>query len=248
MVLAWGGVETNQNDIAELIYTPGRQGTLRSDVLGGARRHGRLAVTINNLEDLLREVAAGHPVIVFQNLGLDWFQQWHFAVAIGYDLEAGTLTLHSGINERKVTDLEVFENTWRRGDFWALVVLPPDRMPASAGEEHVFAAAAAIERLGDATAALRAYETMSQRWPDSFGAHFGTGNVLYTVGDLSGAEAAFRRAASVDPKAGAAWNNLAVVLAEQGRRSEAIAAVQTAIETGSGDVEEYRRTLAEIGS
>lgn len=246
MVLAWGGVDTTQDEIAQLIYTPARQGTLRTDVLGGARRHGRLAVTVDTLEDLLGEVAAGHPVIVFQNLGLDWFQQWHFAVAIGYDLEEGDLILHSGLNERKVMPLTVFENTWRRGDFWALVVLPPDRLPATAAEHEVLQAAAAIERVGDFAAARAAYRAMAQRWPDSFGARFGYGNTLYAQGDLAGAEAAFREAARIEPEVGAAWNNLAVVLSEQGRREEARAAARTAIETGRGDIEEYRRTLTEI--
>ena len=246
MVLAWGGVETTQDEIAEIIYTPGRQGTLRSDVLGGARRHGRVAVTVNTLEDLLREVAAGHPVIVFQNLGLDWYQQWHFAVVIGYDLDSGDLILHSGFKERKVTPLSVFENTWRRGDFWALVVLPPDRLPVTAEEHEVLSAAAAIERVGEQEAALSVYVNMARRWPDSPGARFGRGNVLYAKGDLRGAAAAFRDASRVAPKMGATWNNLAVVLSELGRRDEAISAARTAIQTGTGDVGEFRRTLAEI--
>lgn len=246
MVLAWGGVETTQDEISELIYTPGRQGTLRSDVLGGARRHGRVAVTVNTLDELLAEIAAGHPVIVFQNLGLDWFQQWHFAVAIGYDLEAGHLILHSGLNERKVTPLSVFENTWRRGDFWALVVLPPENLPATASESDVVAAAVAVERVGAHDSALAAYDAILRRWPNSVGAQFGRGNVLYAKGDLDNSEKAFRALTAAHPSVGAAWNNLALVLLELGRRDDAILAAQTAIRTGDGNVEEYRKTLAQI--
>lgn len=246
MVLAWGGVETDQDKVAERIYTPGKQGTLRSDVLGGARRYGRLAVTINNLEDLLREVAAGHPVIVFQNLGLDIYQQWHFAVVIGYDLNAGQMVLHSGENERKVTSLVAFENTWRRGDFWALVVMPPDNLPATAEAPDVLTAAAGIERVGLHDAALTAYNTMLTRWPGNAAAQIGRGNVFYARGELAQSEEAFRRATESDPGSGAAWNNLAVVLNEMGRQDDARKAALKAIATESGPVEEYRRTLADI--
>ena len=108
------------------------------------------------------------------------------------------------------------------------------------------AAAAAIERVGEHDAALTLYEAMARRWPESYAAPFGRGNVLYAKGDLTGAEAAFREAAGAAPEIGATWNNLAVVLSELGRREEAVAAARAAIRTGRGDVEEYKRTLAEI--
>ncbi len=109
MALAWSGLDVTQDEIAAEVYTPGRQGTLRSDVLAVARRHGRLAVTVPTLPALLGEIAAGHPVIIFQNLGLSWVAQWHFAVAIGYDLAAGEILLHSGLKARKSMSLSTFE-------------------------------------------------------------------------------------------------------------------------------------------
>ena len=110
----------------------------------------------------------------------------------------------------------------------------------------MLSAAAAIERVGEQEAALSVYVNMARRWPDSPGAASGRGNFLYAKGDLRGAAAAFRDASRVAPKMGATWNNLAVVLSELGRRDEAISAARTAIQTGTGDVGEFRRTLAEI--
>ena len=95
-VLAWSGLDVTQDDMVSQVYTPGRQGTLSSDVVAAARRNGRLAVPVDNLADLLAELDAGHPVLVFQNLSLDWYPQWHFAVAVGYDLDSGDLILRSG--------------------------------------------------------------------------------------------------------------------------------------------------------
>lgn len=127
MTLAWSGLQVTDDHIAPLIYTPGREGTLQTDVITGARRYGRLAVPVRDLRSLLGEIAAGNPVLVLQNLALDWYPQWHYAVAIGYDLDASTLTLNSGTHEELVVPLATFERTWARGDYWALVITPPAR-------------------------------------------------------------------------------------------------------------------------
>ena len=129
MTLAWSGLQVTDDQIAPLIYTPGREGTLQSDVITGARRYGRLAVPVRDLRSLLGEIAAGTPVLVLQNLALDWYPQWHYAVAIGYDLDASTLTLNSGTHEELVVPLATFERTWARGDYWALVITPPTACP-----------------------------------------------------------------------------------------------------------------------
>ena len=148
MVLSWSGLPVTQEEIAAQVYTPGREGTLQSDMVAGARRHGRLAVPVTRLSDLTAELAAGHPVVVFQNLGFGWFPVWHYAVAIGYDLSSGDLVLHSGLDARRAMPLATFERTWARGDHWALVVLPPEELPAAADEAAVLRARAASSRPG----------------------------------------------------------------------------------------------------
>lgn len=245
-VLAWSGLPATQESAAAQVYTPGREGTLRSDVVSAARRNGRLAVPVERLEDLLSEIAAGHPVMVFQNLSLDWAPLWHFAVAVGYDLETREIILRSGLQQRRVTALETFERTWKRGDYWALAVLPPDRLPVSAGEIAVLRAAAGLERAGRLPEAATAYGVIEGRWPESFGALMGLGNVRYAESDLAAAEQAFRRAISSRPSAAAPWNNLAYVLIGQGRKAEAVAAAERAVALAGEDAAAYRETLAEI--
>lgn len=244
-VLAWSGLEVTQDDLVEQVYTPGRQGTLRSDIVAGARRNGRLAVPVNSLADLLTELDAGHPVLVFQNLALDWYPQWHFAVAVGYDLGTGDLFLRSGTQERRVTRLSTFEHTWRRGDYWALTVLPPDRLPQTASELEVLQAASGLEQTGRPVDAMTAYQTALVRWPDSLSALMGLGNTRYALGDREGAREAFAEAIGRHPQAPAAWNNLAVVLAELGRPTDALDAAREAVRLGDG-APIYRETLGEI--
>ena len=233
MTLAWSGLEVTQDDLVPVLYTPGRQGTLQSDLLAGARRYARLAVVVDDLPDLLAEVAAGHPVLVFQNLGLRAFPQWHYAAVTGYDLDARTLRLHSGRSEDLESRLATFARTWARGGNWALVVLPPDRLPATAGERAVLDAAAALERVGAPAAAMASYTALLGRWPGSLPGWVGLGNAAHATGDHERAIAAFRAATERHPNAIAAWQNLAFVLAETGDREAAAAARARAAALGA---------------
>lgn len=245
--LGWSGLPTRQEALAAAVYTPGREGTLSHDLIGAAQRHGRLAVPVTGLPALLHEVAAGHPVVVLQNLGLDWYPQWHYAVVVGYDLEAGALTLRSGGERTRRVALDTFARTWARADRWAIVVLPPATLSASAGEASMVLAAAGLERAGRATEAALAYDAIVDRWPDSAAALIGRGNARYVAGDLQGAAQAYREALVRHPTSAAAWNNLADVLAKQGERAEAVIAARRAVALGGVHADIYRRTLAEIG-
>jgi len=248
MVLAWSGLPLTPDDLVSEVYTPSRRGTLRTDMLAAARRHGRLAVETGSLRDLLREVAAGSPVLVFQNLGLGWYPQWHYAVAVGYDLETREITLHSGLDQRRVLSLDTFERTWRRGDYWALTVLPPGRLPASAGETPLLKAAAGLERVRRYAEAADAYAAISAQWPKNVAARLGLGNSLYALGDYSRAEKAYLEAIGNDSEAAAAWNNLAYALAAQGRREEALSAVEKAVLFGAEQRSLYEDSLRELSS
>jgi hypothetical protein len=245
-VLGWSGLPARQDAIAAAVYTPGREGTLGHDLVGAAGRHGRLAVPVADLPSLLREVAAGRPVLVLQNLGLGWYPQWHYAVVVGYDLAAGELALRSGEERRRVVSLDTFARTWARADRWGIVVLPPDALPASADEETVVRAAAGLERAGRAGEAALAYDTILRRWPGSLGALIGRGNARYATGDLEGAEAAYRLALIRHPDAAVAWNNLADLLAARGEREAALIAARRAVDLGGPHAATYRRTLDQI--
>lgn len=249
MALAWSDLPVTQDDIAKQVYTPGREGSLPSDLVTAARRNGRMAVPVEGLRAVLEEIAGGNPVIVFQNLSLDLYPLWHFAVAIGYDLEDGTIILHSGTDVRRVTPLATFERTWERGEYWALVVLPPDSLPVTASEQQVLRAAAGLERINRFYEAAEAYAAAAERWPDSLGAFIGLGNARYALGDLDAAESAFRLASIRHPKSPAAWNNLAHALSRQGKKKEAIMAASEAVRLSKQDEKStYLETLYEVSS
>ena len=211
MALQWAGQEVTQTRIAELAFTPGARGTFQENMIGAARRRGALAVPLSGFDALTAEIAAGHPVIVFQNLGESFAPIWHYAVVTAYDLERGTVTLHSGQLSRTTMSLARFERTWAGGEGWALIVLAPGEFAASASERAVLDASAGLERVGQTDAAIAAYKAGAARWPDNWLWQFGLGNALYASGDIPGARRAYQRAIALDPTAPEPRQNLAVL-------------------------------------
>ncbi|MDT3668793.1 MAG: PA2778 family cysteine peptidase [Aromatoleum sp.] len=230
--LSAAGLPTRPDDVADQVFLPVREGSLQLEMLAGSRRRGAVATRIpGTLEAVMRETAAGHPVVVLQNLGLSWIPRWHYAVVIGYDLDEGAFVLRSGTTERLQLAMRTFEHTWDRSERWAFVALPPGRLPTSASEEEVTRALVAFERNAPPSAAARGYLAALARWPGSLVLAMGLGNARYAAGDLSGAEQAFREAAARHGSA-AALNNHARVLIELGRRDEARQVAQQAVRLG----------------
>jgi tetratricopeptide (TPR) repeat protein len=246
MVLNWSGDPVTPRDLIPSTYTPDREGSLQSELVSAARRRGHLAYPVSDLESLLQEISAGNPVVVLQNLAFWWYPVWHYAVVIGYDLPAQLVTLRSGTRHTRTIPLRLFLRTWRRSDSWGMTVVRPDRLPASAEEDDFLEAAIGLERAGQYGPAADAYAAALERWPGNVGAVIGLGNSLYALGDLEGAERAFRSAIELDPDAPAPLNNLAMVLAARGLREEALRAAKAAVKLGGPHATVYEETLREI--
>jgi len=246
MVLQWSGVAVTPDTLAPEVFIPERRGSLQTDLITAARRHGRLAYPVKGLTCLLEAIAAGYPVIVFQNLGLSWLPQWHYAVVTGYDLTVHQITMHTGPVAHRTTNLKTFMRTWERAEEWGLVVLPPDVMPRCAEEPQYLQAALGLQLGGRIPEATSAFKKAVDQWPDSAPAYMALGNALYLGGDLDGAVNAFRQATKLTPFNGDAFNNLAHVLAQQGQLDQAEPVARRAVEIGGPRVTVYMQTLEEI--
>ena len=242
--LVSSGIKVTPDELVSQVYLPGRRGSLQVEMLSAARRHGRVSYELApRFEDVLRELAAGNPVIVLQNLGL--FDGWHYAVAVGYDYPRGELVLRSGETERKTLSFTVHEMVWKRSGYWAMVALPPGQIPATADEARWLSAIAALER-ADAGSARIAYANFLKRWPDNLNAAIGLANSHYVLGELREAEAVLRDAARREPDSVIVLNNLAQTLADQGREEEALSFIERAAALGGrfgAAVEQTRRTI-----
>ena len=102
-------------------------------MIATARSYGLLTYPLDKqLKNLLTELSAGNPVLVFQNLTFSLWPQWHYAVAVGYDLDRAELILRSGTFRERRTSFAKFERSWQRVDHWAYVVMKAGEIPASA--------------------------------------------------------------------------------------------------------------------
>jgi hypothetical protein len=247
-VLVSAGAKTTPEALVPQVYIPDRKGSLQVEMLAAARRHGMVSYALApRFEDVLREIAAGTPVIVLQNLGL-FSAGWHYAVAIGYDYPLGTLVLRSGTQERDVMPFAAHEVVWMRSGYWAMVAVPPDRIPATAEENRWLGAIAALERTGQARGARVAYTAFLGRWPENVNARIGLANAHYALGELAQAEAVLREAARRDPGSVVVLNNLAQALSDLGRHEEALPLIEKAMAAGgpfAGAVQNTRQTILE---
>lgn len=245
--LSWSGIKTDADTLVPMMYLPAKQGSLQAELIATSRRHGRIAYQLRpSFEALLSEVAAGHPVLVLQNLGLSWYPVWHYAVVVGFDLQREEVILRSGTIERRIIPMRVFYNTWNRSGLWSIVVLSPKSMPETVEREPYLKAIAALELTRQWESMRDAYQQALARWPGTLVALIGLGNSVYQMGDLSAAEAAFRQAAANHPTSAVALNNLAQVLADQGRLAEAVDFAQAAVKLGGPFRANAEQTLAEI--
>jgi tetratricopeptide (TPR) repeat protein len=227
--LAAAGFAADPARLAEQVFLPARTGTLQIEMIAGARRQGAVATRLPaTLQAVLREVQAGHPVVVLLNLGLSWAPRWHYAVLVGYDLAAGDVWLRSGTTRRASMRLRTFEHTWTRAGAWAFVALPPGQWPATAQEAAVIEASVGFERTAPPAQAVAVYRSAIARFPASLPLQMGLGNTLYASGDKAAAAAAFRVAAERHRSA-PAWMNLASVALELHRGEEALAAAREAV-------------------
>lgn len=229
-VMTAAGKPVTPEELAPQVFLPQRQGSLQVEMMAAPRRHGLVSLPLApQLSDVLAEVAAGNPVIVLQNLALDWYPMWHYAVVVGYDLDREIVILRSGEVRRLELALTTFERTWARGRHWAMLALPPHKLPQTVAPETYVRSVVGLEKAGFVGEARSAYETALEKWPDNLAALMGAGNTAHALGDLAGSERAFRRAVERHANSDAALNNLAQVLADQGKLAEAEAAAQRAL-------------------
>lgn len=245
-ILNYRGLAVRPDDIARLVYVPELKGSLQVEITAATRQFELLPVQLDGrLESLLRELAAGNPVFVLQNLALDVYPLWHYEILIGYDLEQRHMILRSGLNRRITRDFALFEKTWQRAGHWALVVVEPGSIPATASAGAYLAAVIDMEQVGRLESAREGYRSALRRWPNHLLALAGSGNTAYALGDYAAAEAAYRRALALDPARPDLWNNLAYALAQLRRREDSLAAIARALELAPANAN-YRDSQLEL--
>lgn len=246
-LLQASAVRVSPEALVSQVYVPARRGSLQIEMLAAARRYGRVAYVLPaSLDALLAELHAGRPVLVMQNLGLSRLPQWHYAVALGYDLEARELILHSGLIKNYKLALTTFERTWQRAEHWAVVLLRPGEMPVDNREQAYFQSVQAFAGSATKEAAALAYRVGLERWPASVTLGMAVANLAYEDGDMRAAQTAYLGVIEHSPDYAAAHNNLAHVLHKRGDLALARKHAERAVRLGGSFSSSFQETLDSI--
>ncbi|WP_348701192.1 PA2778 family cysteine peptidase [uncultured Marinobacter sp.] len=246
MMLNSQGLRTDPDRLKALVYLPGRQGSLQVEMVAAARAHDMVVYPLAaRFDAILAELDAGHPVLVLQNLMFDWWPQWHFAVVVGYDAAQETVILNTDTREHYAMPYPAFLATWGRAERWAVVVLPPGQLPATARPLDYLRAAHDLESTGHPQAARRAYQGAAERWPERPEPGMALANLAFAQAQWRDAARQLIDLARHFPDYASGWNNLGFTLERLGCRTAASAALACAARL---DPERFGSARLESGS
>jgi hypothetical protein len=247
MVSGYYGVSLDQRALARQMVIPDREGTLGVELAVAARRQGFATYTgPTDLSGMLLLLKQGQPVIVLQNLGLDIWPVWHYAVVIGYDLQARSLSLRSGDNALVEQSFYTFDATWARGGRWSLLVSPADRVPFHATPRLLVEAAEGLAQAAQPDAALTHYDAGLQRWPSDPALWTARGNRHYLSKRPEAAVQDYQASLALDRRAALVWNNMSYALSAMGCQNRASVTLQCA-ERLAPDHPDVRSSRGELG-
>ena len=227
--------------------SPNKISGLQLEMLATAREIGLQSYhQANDINSLFNSIDQQRPVIVLQNLAIDGFPVWHYAVVVGYSTDKEFLLLHSGRHEYYRTARKTFENTWSRAAHWSLVLSPMTDIPEDADVDKVISAAIDLEHLGHARAAQVTYSAALNRWPDHFAAHLGLANSHMQLNEPLAANRAYRKALSLNPHSAQTLNNFAYSAAALGCHRSAVDAARCAIDMSKAKNNTLQNTLDEL--
>lgn len=223
-------LEVSAEELMPQVYIPKLKGSLQIEMIATARAYGLLSYPLQHrLDDILREVNAGHPVLVLQNLFFDFYPAWHYAVIIGYDLNEKKLLLRSGEIKRHQISFATFERTWKRASYWAYVLLKPGEIPVTANPLEYLKVSQELSVSSSPQVALPAFRQATVIWQEHPLTWMALGNAAFEAEDYEAAEQAFTKAIEQNPENALAWNNLAYVFKSKHCLMQAQQAIECAV-------------------
>ena len=229
------GVEASPDTIAAHTFTPGLEGTLQIEMAAATRQLGLVAYQQRgSMQQLLQLLAEDIPVIVLQNNSVAWLPQWHYAVAIGYDLSKAEIILHSGVTAEHRLNFATFERTWQRGKYWMLAMLP-SQITSPHLDPFIYSKACHdLLNTQQAAAGVAALISATQQWPDYWLPYFLLGNHYFNSQPNYAAQW-FAKGLPYAKNEVSYLNNYAMLSSELGCQRKAIALINMALQLAPQD-------------
>lgn len=122
-VIAYWGKDTGLEEVAKATYHDRLKGTLPVDMLIYAKDKGFEAEYYEgSLEDLKKRLSEGTPVILFLNLGYDFYPVGHYIVVVGYNERMRSIIAHSGMDREEAFTYARLEKAWSKTNRSTLLV------------------------------------------------------------------------------------------------------------------------------
>ncbi len=248
-VLVDAGIDVTPQALKSQVFIPDRRGSLQAELLAATRRHGRVPYVLpGSLAPILDEIRAGRPVLLLQNLGMERWPVWHYAVLVGFDPGRDRFLLRSGTTQRKQSRARNLLASWDKAGRWSIVVVSPSDPPVSADVLGWLRAVAPFESTGNLKLASEGYNAAVKRWPDEAIAWAALGNVRYLQKNLVAAEESYSRALTLSENLWTARNNLIRTLVDRGCAGRAEPWVRSAGEPPPEFASMWQETLSDLAA
>lgn len=125
-VIGYYGSARGMNEVAGEVYSKKLKGTLPMDLLIFAKEKGFEAKYYRgSIEDVRESLKRREPLILFLNLGYEFYPVGHYIVAVGID--EGAIYAHSGTEKEKAFTLRELDKAWSKTGYSTLLVRPKAR-------------------------------------------------------------------------------------------------------------------------
>ncbi len=227
------------DQIADSLYLPKRKGSYTVEMRAVARQHQLIPYPLSprssvrsaqaELSRLKANIKRGQPVVVLQNLRVSFWPKWHYSIVVGFDEAANTVVLTSGNRRVYRVPESLFLSTWEKADYWAMVPLPAQRLPAQLAAPSMVAALEGMVEVGHVSLAETAYKHAIREHPKSVLLHFGAGFLAHQKQQWKRAHDHYHTALSLAPGFTPVLNNLAYIYHEMGEYEQAINVIERAL-------------------
>ncbi len=124
-VVGYWGLHEDMLDVAKEVYEEKLSGTLPIDLLIYAKGKGFEATYYKgSLDDLRVKISQKTPLILFLNLGYDFYPVGHYIVVTGYSDRHRIVIAHSGTESEQVFTYDELLRDWGKTDFSTLLITP----------------------------------------------------------------------------------------------------------------------------
>jgi hypothetical protein len=124
-VLNFYGHKVDLQEVSQAVYHPGLKGSLSIDLFIYAKERGFEVMQYKGgLEDLKARLREKSPLIVFLNLGYEFYPIGHYVVVVGYNDDMEVVVAHSGTTRAKLFSYKSFLDDWAKTGFSTLLIKP----------------------------------------------------------------------------------------------------------------------------